>query len=190
MPETLSNDFITVILRNQDGVTTIETENNSNLPTQEEVRKEEEEWKESIEKANKNEKDNSHAGMSWTACYDDECLVHMSEKDGRWFPKEPKQQTPTAPHANLPRDKCTRWGCQVPAHKAGKKLRTTSAKRGGKNSKKPQKTRRDDTNSTVPDTTEFLQEELTKAVKEQWELKETLKEQQVQIERLTKDLNR
>ena len=82
MPETLSNDFITVILRNQDGVTTIETENNSNLPTQEEVRKEEKEWKESIEKANKNEEENNHASMSWTACYDDECLVHMSEKDG------------------------------------------------------------------------------------------------------------
>ena len=80
MPETQSNDFITVILRNQDGVTTVETENNSNLPTQEEVRKEEEEWKASIEKANKEEV--SHAEMSWTACYDDECLVHMSEKSG------------------------------------------------------------------------------------------------------------
>ena len=37
---------------------------------------------------------------------------------------------------------------------------------------------------------EMLQEELTKAIKEQWELKETLKEQQVQIERLTRDLNK
>ena len=185
-----SNDFITVILRNQDGVTTIETKNNSSLPTQEEVRKEEEEWKESIEKANKNEGDNDHAGMSWTACYDNECLVHMSEKSGGWFPKEPKQQPPTAPHADLPRDKCTRWGCQVPAHKTERKSRTTSAKRGGKKSKKPQKTNWDDTDSTVPDTTEFLQEELTKAIKEQWELKETLKEQQIQIERLTRDLNK
>ena len=70
------------------------------------MRKEEGEWKESIEKANKNEEENSHAGMSWTACYDDECLVHMSEKSGRWFPKEPKQRPPTAPHADLPRDKC------------------------------------------------------------------------------------
>ena len=65
MQETQSNDFITVILRNQDGVTTIETENNSNLPSQEVVRKEEEEWKASIEKANKEE--DSHTGMSWTA---------------------------------------------------------------------------------------------------------------------------
>ena len=81
MPETQSNYFITVILRNQDRVTTIETENNSSLPTHEEVKKEEEEWKASIEKANKKEDD--HAGMSWTACYDDECLVHMSEKQGR-----------------------------------------------------------------------------------------------------------
>ena len=69
MPETPSNDFITVILRNQYGVTNIETENNSSLPTQEEVRKEEEEWKMSIKKAEKEE--NRHAGRSWTACYDD-----------------------------------------------------------------------------------------------------------------------
>ena len=190
MQPTPSNDFITVILRNQDRVTTIETENNSNLPTQEEVRKEEEECKESIEKANKNEEENSHAGMSWTACYDDECLVHMSEKSGGWFPKKPKQQPPTAPHADLPRDKCNRWGCQIPAHKTGKKSSSTSAKRGGKKCKKPQTTNWDDTDTTVPDTTEFLQEELTKAIKEQWELKETLKEQQIQIERLTRDLNK
>ena len=151
MQPTPSNDFITVILRNQDGVTTIETENNSSLPTQEEVRKEEEEWKESIEKANKNEEENNHAGMSWTACYDDECVVHMSEKGGRWFPKEPKRQPPTAPHADLPRDKCNRWGCQVPAHKAVRKSRTTSAKKGGKKSKKPQTIDWDDTDSTVPE---------------------------------------
>ena len=128
--------------------------------------------------------------MSWTACYDDECLVHMSEKDAGWFPKEPKQQPPTASQADLPRDKCTQWGCQVPAHKTGRKLRTTCAKRGGKTSKKLQTSNWDDTDSTIPDTTEMVQEELTKAIKEQWELKETLKEQQVQIERLTRDLNK
>ena len=129
--------------------------------------------------------------MSWIDYHDEECLVHMSEKDGSgWFPKKPKQQPPTAPHADLPRDKCNRWGCQVPADKAGKKLRTTSAKRGGKKSKRPQQSEWDETDSTVPDTTESLQDELTKLIKEQWELKETLKEQQVQIERLTKDLNK
>ena len=65
-----SKDFITVILRNQDGVTRVKTENNSNLPTQEEVRKQEEEWKASIEKAKKEE--NSHADMSWIDCHDEE----------------------------------------------------------------------------------------------------------------------
>ena len=128
--------------------------------------------------------------MSWTACYDDECLVHLSEKSGGWFPKEPKEQPPTAPHTDLPRNKCTRWGCQVSAHQNGRKSRTTSAKRGGKKSKKPQNINWDDTDSSVPDTTEMLQEELKKAIKEQWELKEALKEQQVQIERLTRDLNK
>ena len=66
----------------------------------------------------------------------------------------------------------------------------TSAKRGGSKSKKPQTTNWGDTDSTVPDTTKSLQEALTKLFKETWELKETLKEQQVQIERLTRDLNR
>ena len=76
---TLSSDFITVILRHHDGVITIAREANSGLPTQEEVKKEEEEWKASIEKAKKTE--NNHAGMSWIDCHDDECLVHMSEEE-------------------------------------------------------------------------------------------------------------
>ena len=62
MPASQSNDFIKVILTNHDWVTKIETENASTLPTQEEVRKEEEEWKASIEAARKKEKD--HAGKS------------------------------------------------------------------------------------------------------------------------------
>ena len=137
MPASQSNDFIKVILTKQDGVTKIETENASTLPTQEEVRKEEEEWKASIEAGRKKVKD--HAGISWTACYDDECLVHMSDKDAEgWFPKSPRQQPPTAPHADLPREKCNRWGCQIPAHQPGKSSRTNSARKGGKKSKKPQ----------------------------------------------------
>ena len=60
-----------------------------------------------------------------------------------------------------------------------KKSRTTSTKMGGKKSKNAQTTNWDDTDSTVPDTTESLQEELTKLIKETWELKETLKEQPV-----------
>ena len=118
-----------------------------------------------MEKGHKEE--DGHAGMSWTACYDDECLVHMSEKSGGWFPKQSKQQPQTAPHADLLRDKCNRWGCQVPAYQTGKKSRTTSARKGGKKTKEPQNIKWDDTDSTVPDTMEFLQEELTKAVKEQ-----------------------
>src|ERR1700761_2862137 len=30
-----------------------------------------------------------HAVLSWTACYDDGCFVHLSEKQGRWYPKKP-----------------------------------------------------------------------------------------------------
>ena len=48
----------------------------------------------------------------------------------------------------------------------------------------------DDTDSTVPDTTESLQEELTKLIQEQWELKEALKEQGVVIGQLKRDLEK
>jgi hypothetical protein len=32
-----------------------------------------------------------HACLSWTACYNDHCMVHRSDKDGSgWFPKKPR----------------------------------------------------------------------------------------------------
>lgn len=34
-----------------------------------------------------------HACLNWTACYKDECLIHLSEKMGaNWFPKKPRRQ--------------------------------------------------------------------------------------------------
>ena len=34
-----------------------------------------------------------YPGLSWTACYDDECLVHLSEKQGEgWFPRKPSKK--------------------------------------------------------------------------------------------------
>ena len=96
-----------------------------------------------------------HAGMSWTACYDDECFVHLSEKQGRWFPKEPTKHTinrnrpyatqPTPPppppqppkpkHGNTREmhakkvswDKCNRKGCKV--HKEEKRRNRTMGTR-------------------------------------------------------------
>ncbi len=33
-----------------------------------------------------------HDCLSWTACYDDNCFVHMSSKDGAgWWPQRPKK---------------------------------------------------------------------------------------------------
>lgn len=33
-----------------------------------------------------------HNTLSWTACYDDKCYIHMSDKDGAgWYPKKPKK---------------------------------------------------------------------------------------------------
>ena len=189
MPVSQSNDLIKVVLTNHDGVTNISTENVSTLPTQEEVKKEEEEWKTSIAATRKKEKD--HANQSWIACYDDECLVHMSNKDAAgWFPKQPRKKPLTTPHPDLPREKCNHWGCLIPAHQPGKSSRTSSARKGGKKSRKPQNELLSDSDSKVPDTTESLQTELTKLIKEQWELKEELNEQQVVIEQLKRDLNK
>jgi hypothetical protein len=36
---------------------------------------------------------NEHAILSWTACYDDQCAIHKSEKDGAgWSPKKPRNR--------------------------------------------------------------------------------------------------
>jgi hypothetical protein len=36
-----------------------------------------------------------HNLLSWTACYDDQCPMHKSEKEGSgWFPKAPKRKQP------------------------------------------------------------------------------------------------
>lgn len=34
-----------------------------------------------------------HACLSWTACYDDYCVIHQSDKEGRgWFPQRPQSR--------------------------------------------------------------------------------------------------
>lgn len=71
----------------------------------------------------------------------------------------------------------------------GKKWRKTSATKESKQFKKPQLDLWNDTYLMVPHTTSSLQNALTKLITEQWELKETLKEQHVEIELLTEDLN-
>ena len=111
------------------------------------------------------EKEVEHASMSWTACYDDACFVHLSEKQGRWFPKEPKKHTikknllyatqpsPPPPPPQNPKpnhgnsrevrankvswDKCNRKGCK--AHKEDKRRNGTVRTRlGGEGDKKLQ----------------------------------------------------
>ena len=38
-----------------------------------------------------NQETGNHASMSWTACYDDNCQTHQSNKNGAgWYPKEPR----------------------------------------------------------------------------------------------------
>src|SRR6267154_2832468 len=41
-----------------------------------------------------------HPSMSWTACYDDGCQIHLRDKEGAsWFPREPRtnKKTPSPP---------------------------------------------------------------------------------------------
>ncbi len=34
---------------------------------------------------------NEHTGLCWTACHDDACYIHLSDKEGSgWFPRIPK----------------------------------------------------------------------------------------------------
>jgi hypothetical protein len=41
--------------------------------------------------------------MSWTACYDDNCLTHLSEKEGSgWFPRKPKTRKREQGTENIP----------------------------------------------------------------------------------------
>ena len=110
-----------------------------------------------------------HASLSLTACYDDGCFVHLSEKQGRCYPQEPKKHTskknlpyatqpappPPPPHQPLkPKhgntqemyakrvswDKCNRKGCKT--HKEEKRRNGTVRKRlEGERDKKPQEKR-------------------------------------------------
>lgn len=45
------------------------------------------------EEFDKRGKDDEHALMSWTACYDDDCRVHLSDKQGSgWYPTRPRKE--------------------------------------------------------------------------------------------------
>ena len=45
-----------------------------------------------------------HAAMSWTACYDDGCFVHLHEKQGAYFPRQTTRRQPQRKGKKL------RWG--------------------------------------------------------------------------------
>ena len=111
-------------------------------------------------------KEVEQASMSWTACYDDGCFVHLSEKQGRWFPKGPKKPTtkknlvyatqpspPPPPPSQNPRpkhgntqemhdkrvswDMCNRTGCKT--HKEEKRRNgTVRTQFDGEGDEKPQ----------------------------------------------------
>ena len=45
-----------------------------------------------------------HAAMSWTACFDDGCWVHLSDKQGAYFPRQTTRRQPNRKGKKL------RWG--------------------------------------------------------------------------------
>ena len=193
MPASQSNDFIKVIRTNHDEVTKIKTENASTLPTREEVRKEEEEWKTSIEAARKKEQD--HTGKSWTTCYDDECLVHISDKDtAEWFPKQHRNSHQPRRTEISPGRNATAGAVESLPIKGERVGGRTQLERRAKKKKKQQTNEwldtESETDSTVPDTTESLLTQLTKPIEEQRKLKEALKGNQVVLEQLKRDLKK
>jgi len=49
--------------------------------------------KEEKKQAATTQKEEDHAAYHWTACYDDDCNIHRSEKDATgWYPKPPKSK--------------------------------------------------------------------------------------------------
>lgn len=60
------------------------------------------EGKKQFNATNKQEID--HKNLNWTACYDDNCITHLSDKNGSgWFPKEPKKKTLAMTERRIPK---------------------------------------------------------------------------------------
>ena len=54
---------------------------------------EKQEWLEAYNQTS-SDQPKDHTSLSWTACYDDDCTIHLSDKEGSgWFPRKLKQQT-------------------------------------------------------------------------------------------------
>ena len=48
------------------------------------------------------EQTNPHGAMSWTACYDDDCRMHLGDKEGSgWFPTGPRISSARIGHMDL-----------------------------------------------------------------------------------------
>ena len=143
-----------------------------------------------------------HAGLSWTACYDDGCFVHLSEKQGRWYPKKPSQhkferntpyetqpspppQPPKPKHGNTREmhaqrvnwDKCYNRRCKT--HRQQKEEAGYYPKRGEKAARTPleeeggRKLHVRWSDETLVDDNS-LQRQLTELLKERDTLKETI----------------
>ena len=127
-----------------------------------------------------NKKEVEHASNSWTACYDDGCGVHLSEKEGQWFPKEPKKHTidrhqryATQPQPPLPPpsqppepkhrnsremhvknvcwDKCNRKGCKTYTEEKRRNGTVRTRLKGEGDKKPPEKELSSGEETTVDD---------------------------------------
>ena len=54
------------------------------------------------------------AGMSWTACYEDKCWVHRSDKDGAYYPQGPQQQPVAMSSGWEAQENSPDWGRKTP----------------------------------------------------------------------------
>ena len=72
-----------------------------------------------------------HGGLHWTACYNDECLIHLSGKQNGYWPRRRncanKQLKRDDWHADLPPQACEISGCEI--HQEKTKYRDTRSAR-------------------------------------------------------------
>jgi hypothetical protein len=104
---------------------------------------------------------NDHDLLSWTACYDDSCRVHMGGKnDGGWYPKEPEaRQAAPMTRSHLAKEEA------APDYVDAPETQGDSEDEGWTEVEEPGRTTRD--NASPGTTVEFLRTEgITKEIQE------------------------
>lgn len=85
----------------------------------------EESSEEDFQDADQQEEDTKHGSLHWTACYDDNCSVHRSDKDAGYYPS--RKNIGDKSHKQLHWSECTKKDCMY--HRAKEELGLPRRKR-------------------------------------------------------------